>query len=383
MVSAMMFSLMKAGNYMHQCISIYPNKNLYDAEKRIHDYIAMAKRYGINEVFTSIHLPEWSIEDQLDHLELIADVAHLHQMELTADIGGPFIRSVLENLSLLERLKQVNLDYLRLDYGYDFNQLKVLYMQLHLKGFVINASMMNEQEVEHHLCQFRQIDSDIKIKACHNFYVREESGLDEDFALSQTEIFKKHDIPVYYCAPCHDHPRGPLHLGLPTLEHHRHLSLDLILMDLIHRYNADGILFSDEWMSEKQFELIMNTLVHKLIRIPVLLKGNITELEKRIIIRKHIFRYDSNKYYLRSRSSREMAEFACIVPEHNCEYRDAGSITIDNERYLRYSGELQVVMKNAGADHRVNVSAHLKDINDLKKLSFYREGYIYDFVEEE
>ena len=52
---------------MHQCISIYPNKTQENTSSQIHEYIALAKLYGFNEVFTSIHLPEWSIEDQLNY----------------------------------------------------------------------------------------------------------------------------------------------------------------------------------------------------------------------------------------------------------------------------------------------------------------------------
>ena len=357
---------------MHQCISIYPNKAQMNTASQIHDYIVSAKRYGINEVFTSIHLPEWSMDEQLHYLEMISEAAHHHHMELTADIGGPFIRKALSDETSLLRIKNAHLDYLRLDYGYDFKQLEILYHHLNLKGFVINASMMKEDEVRHHLEQFHQIDSDISIRACHNFYVREESGLDSDFALAQTEIFKKYDIPVYYCAPSYNHPRGPLYLGLPTLEHHRYQTLDFVLLELIHRFQADGILYSDEWMSENQFKLIHQVIQDKKIQIPVILKG--------IVINKHVFRYDSNKNYLRSRSSREMAEFAHQISPSHCVERNAGDITIDNERYLRYSGELQVVLIDSKQDDRVNVVAQLKDLSDLKKLAYFREGYTYEFI---
>lgn len=76
-----------------------------------------------------------------------------------------------------------------------------------------------------------------------------------------------------------------------------------------------------------------------------------------------------------------MAEFAQkIVPDH-CVERNAGCITIDNERYLRYSGELQVVLQDAKQDDRVNVVARLQNLSDLKKLAYFREGYTYELIE--
>ena len=366
---------------MHQCISVYPQTLNEDSLTKLNCYLELANKYGISEVFTSIHLPEYSMEFQMAYLEKTAKAAHHLNMELTADIGGPFIKQVLNDDSLLERLKKVRLDYLRLDYGYDENQLKELYSHLDLKGFVINASMVNEAQLKHHINFFKSLNENIFIRACHNFYVREESGLDHDFALNQTLLFQKYQIPVYFCAPCRDHPRGPLHLGLPTLEHHRYQSMDLILLDLMYTYQAQGILYSDEWMSERQFELIHQTICNKTVQIPVILKENLTETEKRIILRKHVFRYDSNTFFLRSRSSRQMAEFASKITPSNCIQRKKGSITIDNERYLRYSGELQVVLKDAQQDDRVNVTGVLKELNDIQKLSFFREGIVYEFIE--
>lgn len=361
---------------MNRCVCVYPDKK---NDHSIKDYLHLAKKYHMNEVFTSVHLPEFTMSEQLHFLQQVAEAAKKEELELTVDIGGPFIKQALENESFMNLLKNTNIAYLRMDYGYSFDQLQKLYHALNLKGFVINASMYTKQQVQQHLKFFYSLDANIQIKACHNFYVREESGLDQDFALSQSSIFDEFNIPVYYCVPSYDHPRGPLYLGLPTIEAHRWMPLDFVLMDLTCSYHARNLMFSDEWISEKTFQLIDEVLVNKKIKIPVILKENITEMEMRIILRKHIFRYDSNKNFLRSRSSREMAEYASVLEAKNTFGRPKGSITIDNERYLRYSGELQVVMQDADADSRVNVSASLKNINDLQKLSFFREGYSYTF----
>lgn len=366
---------------MHQCISVYPTFINQTTVHQLKEYLILAKKYGINEVFTSIHLPEFTMEMQLAYLELVSEYACQLDMELTADIGGPFIQRALEDETVLKRLSQIKLDFLRLDYGYDETQLKLLYHSLNLKGFIINASMIDESLLIHHLSYFKSLNENIFIRACHNFYVREESGLDTEFALKQTQLFQKYDIPVFFCVPCHDHPRGPLHLGLPTLEHHRYLPMDTVILDLIYTYHSDGLLYSDEWMSEKQFQLIKEIVQNKTIQIPVILSKNLTETEKRIILKKHIFRYDSNKLLLRSRTSREMAEFASSIQPLNCTERNTGCITIDNERYLRYSGELQVVLKDLDKDERVNVAGRLKNLDDIQKLLFFRSGITYEFVE--
>ncbi len=47
--------------------------------------------------------------------------------------------------------------------------------------------------------------------------------------------------------------------------------------------------------------------------------------------------------------------------------------------YSRYSGELQVVLKDNKKDKRVNVVGKV-DKKDLEKLLYYNYGYTYKFV---
>lgn len=367
---------------MKRCIAIYPEPENSQLIEMTKEYIECASSWSIEEVFTSIHLPELSMKEQIDYLMVVSDLSHQNKMELTVDIGGQFIKKALEDQSILLKLKEARIDFLRLDYGYTFEQLEKLYVELKLKGFVINASMVNEKMLAMHLEQFYRMDPNIQIRACHNFYVREESGLDEGFALSQTALFERKGIPVYYCIPCHHHPRGPLYLGLCTVEKHRWMPLDSIMLDLLYHYNASGIMLADPWFMKQDFETIQHILNENPININVKLNDDITEEEKRIVLQSHQFRYDSNQSFLRSRSSREMAEYASMIkPKEKKDLRFRGAITIDNSTYGRYSGELQVVLKNADADARVNLVGWIEDEKDMKKLEYYREGITYRFVE--
>ena len=44
-----------------------------------------------------------------------------------------------------------------------------------------------------------------------------------------------------------------------------------------------------------------------------------------------------------------------MVSPESCLPRPRGAITIDNSKYLRYSGELQICKRELAADERVNV----------------------------
>ncbi|WML44811.1 DUF871 domain-containing protein [Neobacillus sp. PS3-40] len=62
-----------------------------------------------------------------------------------------------------------------------------------------------------------------------------------------------------------------------------------------------------------------------------------------------------------------------IIPE-NLEDRPIGTITMDNNRYGRYQGEVQITLCDLKADKRVNVIGKVFD-EDLPLLSLIKPGY--------
>ena len=363
---------------MNSAISIYPNHidDLY--ELKVKQTIELASKYNFKEVFTSLHLPEFSLSEQLQCLNIINEYVSRYNMKLIVDIGGNNIDELINNNYLVK----YNIDYFRLDYGYNFEQIKKLYNSLNIKGFIINASMYNESQIKDKLRQLRSIDENISIRACHNFYVRPESGLDPLFAFRQASYFKKENIPVYYFVPSYSNPRGPLYVGLCTIENHRYLSIKQVLSDLYFNYDLDSFIMADEWLNENDFIEIDNTLksfedLDNIIEVE-LFEG-ISEEEINIVLGKHSFRYDSNSSFLRSASSRVMAEIGKdINPNHNVK-RHRSFITIDNRLNKRYSGEMQIVLKDCDEDSGVNVVGKIINEDDLIKLMKYRDNTVYLF----
>lgn len=70
----------------------------------------------------------------------------------------------------------------------------------------------------------------------------------------------------------------------------------------------------------------------------------------------HTNRADHARDVIRSVESRGYAAVGhpSIQPQ-NCVARPVGTITMDNENYLRYQGEIQITLTDLDADERVNV----------------------------
>jgi hypothetical protein len=92
----------------------------------------------------------------------------------------------------------------------------------------------------------------------------------------------------------------------------------------------------------------------------------------------HHNRPDIARDVIRSEESRRDFK-GSVLPEHTVE-RPVGALTIDNDKYLRYRGEFQIVLRSLPADERVNVIGYVaqKDISLLPFLQ--RSGYPFQFL---
>lgn len=355
-------------------VAIYPSKS--NSVHKIKQYLKMVKQYGCKEIFSSAHLPELTLTQQIDSLLELSTLVRQEELTFTVDLGGQHLFEILHNEQLTQKVANLHIDFLRLDYGYDLQILPDLIHKLGIHGFVWNASIMSEEDVDQHMAYVKQFKN-IKILACHNFYPRRETGLDSSFLKQQFSYFKKYDIPVTTCISSITNPRGPLYEGLPTLENHRFVSVGKATMELIKDRASTSILVSDEFIAEEECKCLCACMQREPIPLQLRVDASISKEEEHILFGQvHHIRYDSNTYILRSQSSRQMAEYAMKIKPRETAIRHPLCVSIDNEKYLRYSGEVQIVLKELPLDPRVNVVGYIAT-HDAWKLAYAND---FDFL---
>ncbi len=395
---------------MNYSIAIYPEQisavsSGRKTEGRWEKYMETAAAQGFDEVFLSLHLPECTLVGQMELLEAVGEKAGSLGLSLTVDVGGGQIRELLEQAGYDRRIRQAGVDFIRLDYGYTMEQVRGMWEQWGVKGFVLNASIYSEEEIDAMCRAFRSLDEEIRLRACHNYYPRPESGLSYEFFLSQNDIFYRRGIPVYSCIPDDENPRGPVGEGLPTVEAHRRMKLSQAVRQLAASPANTGFMAADEYFSAEKLGQIRQAaeeqrremegrleerkeagwaarqyseagMVWELSFFP---EEDASEEEIQLICgRTHRIRRDSSAQVLRSQSSREMSEYAGEVPPQPGRPRPAGTVTVDNSLYGRYSGEVQIAVSDLAADRRVNCVGRAAQ-EDLWKLAHYRYGAEYRF----
>lgn len=366
---------------MNSSIAIYPSVQWRQQTVLWSDYLEKAGKYGFREVFSSIHLPELALKDQVEMLEELARTANYLGMELTVDIGGGEIGQLLADSQMCARVRSAGIGLLRLDYGFCTEQAGALYNRLGIKGFVVNASIYDREEAEAVKKNLTAIDSRMELRACHNFYPRPETGLDREFFNEQNRIFAELGLITYACIPGKSHPRPPLGLGLPTLEQHRGMNLEQVCVDLVCSPGIGGVMAADEFFNETELACVARAVNREALTLQIRLETGVGQVERELILgTSHHIRYDSNRQVLRSRTSREMSRIGAKVAPGLTGERRRGMVTVDNERYGRYSSEVQILLADLEADSRVNCCGQISE-EDMWKLDFYRQGFDYQFRE--
>ncbi|MEA5026618.1 hypothetical protein SDC9_120880 [bioreactor metagenome] len=363
---------------MKWSIAIYPTDEAVLCQADA--YLREAKQSGFTEVFSSLHLTECNLDSQLDILQRLAVNVHQYQLKLSVDIGGAMIDRLLNDETKMEILREMHVDVLRLDYDFNLNQVNMLHQKSGINGFSINASTTNQQRL---MELIEQTDPNIVWEACHNFYPRPQSGLTMAFLKQQRELFQVYQLPVTACVPAYHHPRLPLFCGLPTVEKHRKCGLQQACLELINEQVCDGIMLADPFAGSDELKTIRDLITNEPLIVRYHPAASATLQELNLLEGKtHYCRYDNSEYGLRLLTSRQMAEYGQLIPPRRTEQRHYGAITIDNIGYQRYSGEIQLIIKDAGYDENVNVAGYITD-EDLWMLPYLAKGYHFRLIKGE
>lgn len=325
----------------------------------------LSSRYSEGSfIFTSLHIEEEMNEDYPARVhKMLLSLKHIGY-QLLVDVSPRTLKAL--SIDSFETLvKNYNIDVLRCDFGFSFEEMVDLAQTCSL---CVNASMSDDW-----LMSLKSLAKH-PIIAMHNFYPRAETGLDLEQLEAKNRPFKEHQIPVLAFIPSDIMKRGPIYEGLPTCEQHRLSSPLNALLDLKY-VGVDGIVVGDGILSDEQTQLCQRYLNEGVLSLSVILEKGYDYLFGQIMT----IRSDSPSKIGRCLESRLYATQGQVIEPFNTIVRSKGSITIDNVNYLRYSGEIQILKDDFKADDRVNVIGRVCDQSILKhiqpgtKISFVSE----------
>lgn len=295
-------------------------------------------------VFLSLHISEEFGEGYCQKAETACRWLRENGFRILADVSpkaaacfGQEVGQLAEGLGLWA---------LRLDYGFSPEETCRLAQKFPL---ALNASTVSDEVAR------QVLHCNPNVMAMHNFYPRPETGLDRGYLLSRTKALQALGLRVLAFVPGDTAFRGPLRLGLPTLEEHRGLPPSAGYADLMIRCGMDGVFAADPGVSPAEVARVGRYCREGVWELPAELLPECASLYGRVFTN----RPDSPGRLIRFAESREYSCFGGEVTPMPPAPRGRGAVTMDNSGYGRYSGEIQLIRSNLPPDPRVNVIGRL------------------------
>ena len=267
---------------------------------------------------------------------------------------------------LLALARRLQLWALRIDYGFTTEQIRDM---ARVMPIVLNASTTDPLSARTVFYGGKQVF------ALHNFYPRPETGLDEQMLLETTGNLQEAGIKVQAFIPGDSLLRGPIFEGLPTLERHRGVLPSAAFADLCLTYHMDDIFVGDPGISEKEQQRIGLFCEKGILSVPAELENDYHWLYDADVT----CRIDSPKGLIRMEESRTTYKPETAPQKLGADSRPKGTITIDNEAYGRYAGEIQILRRDFPAEARVNVIGRVPE-NAFLLLELIRGGQKFRLV---
>lgn len=334
-------------------ISVYAGLDDYSKEENV-KYLRLAKDLGCTHVFSSAHINE--AKTSQEELQSIIDECNKLGLKLSLDVS----KKIVDKYSGLEGLFA-----LRLDYG--FNDEEIIELS-HSAPYLVelNASTLSYEHIK------SLIDNGInteRTRFTFNFYPKLYSGHDILDVYNKTKICNEVGIYVGAFIPSHTGFRPPMYEGLPTVEAHRNMLLGNAIEEL-KACGINGIYFGDAYASSDEIKtLVMHNTSDVLIKLSIYNNEYDYLYDKSFRIRP-----DLNSCILRVSSVRSSDEILAF----NTVERKKYNVTVDNSKFKRYAGEINIVLKDLPNDERVNVIGNI-DSTDII-IDKIKQGKVFKFI---
>lgn len=343
-------------------------------------------------------------EEIIAYFKDFTKIVHKYGMIVSGDCNSELFHRLEATETDLSVFKDIGVDILRMDFS--FNDERDATLINNKEGIKIEMSTSFIDVIETAIKNGAKPEN---ISTCHNFYPERYTAPSLETINDINNYWKAKNIPVaIFISSLVKGSHGPWTVsdGLPTIEEHRDMPIEIQLKHCLALDNVDEIIIGNAYASDEEFKAIDQVMKQVYVDIPkneslgfladfvphgltkripfkIHLDKGITALEKEILFNypSHSDLGDCMNYMLRSRWTR-MIYKGKEIPCRPCDkaYYTRGDVVIVNDNLVHYRGEIQIVLKEMKVDGQRNLLGHI-DENEIFILEHIKAKDVFTFVE--
>lgn len=342
-------------------ISVYPERS---PKEQCYEYMAMAGRYGFQRVFTCLLSVKESGEQIIREFTEFCKIAHENGLTVSVDTNPEVFRKLGASPLDLSVFVQMEVDIIRLDGHFgEVEDIEITKNPYHIlieynASCTMGMDLMIEKGAERtNMC------------ICSNFYPQRNTGM----GLERFKELNRRYQPLgltnaAFVTSREKNTHGPweVYEGLPTLEIHRDLPIDLQLRHLNALGFCNDFMIGNAFASEEEIRAMAETDLSKL-SLKVDVAPEASRIEQEIITcGLHASRDDCNELVVRSSYPRIKYKQETIAPRENKKaVFTKGDVLIVNDNLKHYAGELLIVQSEIRASDNYNYVGYVNEGEQL------------------
>ncbi|GAA0826820.1 MupG family TIM beta-alpha barrel fold protein [Clostridium tertium] len=338
-------------------ISIYSEKT---TEEAIYNYIDKASKYGFSRIFSCLLSVNDTKENIKNKFKKINEYAKSKGFEIIVDVSPRVFDELGISYKDLSFFKEIGADGLRLDMGFTGSEESL--MTFNDENLKIEINMSNNTNYIDTIMNY--MPNKDNLIACHNFYPHRYSGLNFEHFMKCTERFNKYGLrTAAFITSQNEGTFGPWPVtdGLPTLELHRNLPIEVQAKHLIALGNINDIIISNCYPTEEEMKKL-GSMRKDMVTFDLELVDGVPEVEQKILFEEmHFNRGDLSDNLVRSTQSRVKYKGHDFKLFNAPEIIKKGDVVIESSEYGHYAGELQIALNDMKNSGKSNVVGRIKE----------------------
>ncbi|VWM10076.1 Uncharacterised protein [Collinsella intestinalis] len=361
-------------------ISLYPE---FASQEDNFAYLRRAAEHGFDVLFLALLGAKGTYEEVVERYLPYTRLAHELGFEIFCDVNPMVLKRLGVGISMFQGgidltfFKELGIDAMRLDLG--MSDLEEAALAKNADGIKI---CINGAAVTDHVGALLSCGAPREaLVGCHNYYPHRYTGVSLDYLMRGTEHWAKRGMRlqafVSSNAPEAFGP-WPVTEGLPTLEMHRDLPIEVQLKHFVMMGCVSDVLIGNCFATDDELAAMERANSDRVRFTTRLVDGLPEDMARRLGMNLSVRGDCTSGYMIRTLESR--MDPAPVEPFNTVDI-ERGDVIIDNRLYGQYAGEVQIAlapMKNSG---KTNVVGHIDDCEHVL-LDYLAAGtrFAFDIV---